>query len=110
MATVIENIERIVHEDPSGILRVGNTRVSLDSVVYAFKEGATAEEIVFRYPSINLMEAYSAIAYYLQNKDIIDAYLVDSEAKGEAIQAEIEALFSPVGIRERLLARKEREP
>ncbi|MGH9949611.1 MAG: DUF433 domain-containing protein [Pyrinomonadaceae bacterium] len=105
MATVISTIKNIVRKDDSGILRVGKTRVSLDSVIYAFNEGATAEEIVFRYPSINLMEAYSAITYYLQNKAKLDVYIGKREKTREISRNEIEAEFSPVGIRGRLLAR-----
>jgi len=36
---------------PDSVVRVGNTRVTLDTVVAAFKQGATAEEIVQQYPS-----------------------------------------------------------
>ena len=34
-----------------GVVRVGNTRVTLDTVIAVFKQGTTAEEIVYRYPS-----------------------------------------------------------
>ena len=37
-----------------GIVRVGGTRVTLDTIVAVFKQGATAEEIVHRYPSLRL--------------------------------------------------------
>jgi len=40
--------------DADGVIRVGNTRVTLDTVVSAFEEGATAEEIVYQYPTLNL--------------------------------------------------------
>ena len=36
--------------DADGAVRVGKTRVTLDTVVAAFSDGATAEEIVQRYP------------------------------------------------------------
>ena len=38
--------------DAHGVLRVGNTRVTLDTVLAAFADGATAEEIVQQYPSL----------------------------------------------------------
>ena len=38
--------------DRDGVMRVGGTRVTLDTVVAAFREGATAEEITQQYPSL----------------------------------------------------------
>jgi len=38
--------------DSHGVLRVGGTRVTLDTVIAVFKEGATPEEIVYRYPRV----------------------------------------------------------
>lgn len=39
-----------------GVVQVGKTRVTLDTVVAVFKQGATAEEIVYRYPSLKLVD------------------------------------------------------
>jgi len=109
MVTIIKPKEKPVTKGEGGVLRVGNTRVSFDSLVYAFNEGAAAEEIVYRYPSINLMQAYAAITYYLQNKEQVDAYIVEREKEREVIRAEVETRFPTAGIRERLLARKNKE-
>jgi uncharacterized protein (DUF433 family) len=49
--------------DASGVDRVQGTRVTLDTVASAFNEGATAEEIVHRYPSVSLEDAYAVITY-----------------------------------------------
>ena len=57
-----------------GSIRVGDTRVLMELVVSAFNEGRTPEEIVISYPTLKLAEAYNAIAYYLENRDQIDAY------------------------------------
>ncbi|MEP0758427.1 DUF433 domain-containing protein [Trichocoleus sp. DQ-A2] len=43
---------------------MGGTRVTLDTVVAAFNSGATAEEIVFQYPSLQLANIYAVISYY----------------------------------------------
>lgn len=50
--------------DAHGVIRVGKTRVTLDTVVAAFDEGATAEEIVQQYPTLLLADVYSVIGYY----------------------------------------------
>ena len=96
--------------DASGVVRVGGTRVTLDTVVAAFQEGATAEEIVYQYPSLNLADVYAAITYYLKHPSEVDAYLERRQAQADEVRRQNEARFDPRGIRERLLARRaERE-
>ena len=58
-----------------------NSRVSLDSIVYAFLSGSSVENIVQSFPTLSLEQVYGAIAFYLANQKIIDAYLQESEAK-----------------------------
>ena len=48
---------------PDGVMRVRGTRVTLETVLAAFSEGATAEEIAQRYPSIPLADVYQVIGY-----------------------------------------------
>jgi uncharacterized protein (DUF433 family) len=92
-------------EDQAGVLRVTGTRVSLDSVIYAFNEGATPEEIVQQYPTLDLKDVYAVVSYYLQNQDEVEKYLARRRAERQELRKEIEARFEPRGIRERLLAR-----
>jgi len=87
-------------------LRVAGTRVSLDSVVFAFDEGATAEEIAQAYPTLDLATIYSVIGYYLQNRAEVEQYLEQRKVEREELRKEIEAKFNPQGLRERLLARR----
>lgn len=92
--------------DADGAVRVGATRVTLDTVVGAFTEGATAEEIVQRYPSLELADVYSVIGYCLRRTAEVDAYLRGRKEQAAAVQRENEARFDPQGIRDRLLARR----
>ena len=62
--------------DAHGVLRVGNTRVTLDTVVTAFLEGCTPEEIGEQYPSLQIADIYLVIGYYLRHKTEIDAYQI----------------------------------
>ena len=105
MSTILNTHEKTVRKDKAGIRRVGDSRVSLDSVIFAFNEGATAEEIVLRFPTINLKQAYSAISFYLQNTAKVEAYLAGRAEKRAALQIGLEEKFSPKGIRQRLLSR-----
>lgn len=92
--------------DADGVVRVGGTRVMLDTVVVAFKEGATAEEIVYQYPSLKLADVYAVIAYYLQRHLEVEAYLGQRQKQASETQEKNEVRFDPHGIRERLLARR----
>jgi uncharacterized protein (DUF433 family) len=67
-------------EQRDGGYWVAGTRVSLDSLVYAFGEGHTAETMAQSFPVLTLEQVYGAIAYYLANREVIDAYLRQQEA------------------------------
>lgn len=87
-------------------MRVGSTRVTLDTVISAFLDGATAEEIVHQYPSLELADVYAVIAYYLKRQEEVNAYLQRRRGHAEQVRQQNEARFDPAGIRNRLLARR----
>lgn len=62
-------------EQRDGAYAVAGTRVSLDSIVYAFLEGQSAEAIAQAFPVLTLEQVYGAITYYLAHRDDIDRYL-----------------------------------
>lgn len=92
--------------DTDGVIRVAGSRVPLDTVVHAFHQGATAEEIAQQFPSIGLPDVYAVLAYYLSHRQDVTAYLERRAADAASVRAKNEALHSPVGLRERLLARR----
>ena len=106
MSLVIEAPPVPLRTDDHGVLRVGKTRVPLDTVVYAFNQGASPEEIVMSYPTLDLAHVYAVVNYYLYNRAEVDAYLGQREAEGARIQDENEKRFPQEGIRARLLARR----
>ncbi len=61
--------------DEHVVLRVGGSRVMLDSIVAAYQQGHSAETIQQQYPALSLAEVYGAIAYYLRHRDDVDHYL-----------------------------------
>ena len=89
------------------VIRIGGTRVRLDTVVYAFNEGYTAEEIVSQYPALDLGDVYAVIAYYLVNRAVVDEYVVRHAEKAQALRAEIEAKPEYQAFRQLLLKRRE---
>jgi uncharacterized protein (DUF433 family) len=74
---------------PQGGWRIANTRISLESVVYAFCDGATPEEICQDYPALSLAQVYSTIAYYLTNREQVDRYLQETEQSAEDLRLEL---------------------
>ncbi|MBI2924228.1 MAG: DUF433 domain-containing protein [Verrucomicrobia bacterium] len=92
--------------DADGVIRVSGTRVTLDALIDAFHEGATAEEIDQQYPSIPLADVYSVIGYYLRRRAEVEAYLALRRQQGAHVRRENESRFDPAGLRERLLARR----
>jgi uncharacterized protein (DUF433 family) len=92
--------------DESGVFRVGNSRVTLDLVIRAFHRGATAEEILQDYPSLQLADVYQVIGYYLKHGSEFRAYFEEREAKEQQLVSQHLSSWSPVGLRERLLARR----
>jgi uncharacterized protein (DUF433 family) len=64
---------------------VEGTRISLDSIVYAFRSGLSPESIVQSFPLLTLEQVYGAITFYLANRAEIDAYLAAEEAAFDAM-------------------------
>jgi len=92
--------------DTDGVIRVGKARVTLDTIVMAFADGATAEEIVQQYPSVPLADVYYVIGYYLRRQGEVEAYLDRRRQQAAEIRKQNESRFDPAGIRGRLLARR----
>ena len=65
---------------------IEDTRVSLDSVVYAFLRGESPEGIVESFPALTLEQVYGAVSYYLANREALDDYL--SKAKEELVTSQ----------------------
>ena len=91
-----------------GVVLVGSTRVTLDTVVAAFREGATSEEIAQQYPTLDLADVYAVVGYYLRRRTDVDDYLRQRENQAGAVRNENESRFDPQGIRDHLLTRHSR--
>jgi len=91
--------------DEGGAVRVGKSRVSLDVVVEQYDNGMTPEDMVRAYDTLALADVHAVIAYYLQHRDAVRAYLKRREDEAGALRAKIEA-GRPRISREELLARR----
>lgn len=93
--------------DTHGVMRVGGTRVTLDILVRAFRSGSSPEEIREQYPTLDLADIYSVLAYYLRHTAVVDAYVAEQEAQRNQVHNEMTTRFPTEGIRARLLARRD---
>ncbi|MEW6126336.1 MAG: DUF433 domain-containing protein [Acidobacteriota bacterium] len=66
---------------------VKDSRISLDSIVYAFKAGASPETIKHKFPLLRLEEIYGAITFYLANEKKVDDYLEEANTQLESTAA-----------------------
>ena len=78
--------EAYVTKLENGAYRIAGTRVSLDSVVYAYWRGESAETIADSFPALTLEQVYGAIAFYLAHQSEIDSYLEQSEAEFQKLR------------------------
>ena len=93
--------------DESGTIRVGATRIPLDTVVQAFLDGATPEQIVQDFDSLSLEDVYATISYYLGHRPELDAYLAERERQSGQLRERVTAAQSGMpDIRARLLAKR----
>ena len=81
--------------DEHGKPRIGETRVLLELVIYAFNQGETPESIVDSYPTLALADVYSVLGYYLSHRVEVDDYVRQADEAAERIQRETEADYSP---------------
>lgn len=102
MQTRFEAVTVPLEYNDQGVIRISGTRVSLDSVMYAYNEGATPEEIVYRFPSLRLDDVYAVISYALKHPDLIAAYLQEQQDA----RIELERYGTVDNLRVRLLARR----
>lgn len=96
-------------EEREGGYYVAGSRVSLASVIFAFREGASPETIRQNFPSLSLGSIYGAIAFYLNHPEESEAYLQrlaarwqELEEQGQAPSAEVQNKLEQA--RRRLLA------
>jgi uncharacterized protein (DUF433 family) len=92
--------------DSHGVIRMGGTRVTLETVIAVFNNGASAEEIAHRYSALSLADVYSVIGYYLRHQTDVDTYVSQRESTRQQARQTNEARLSMNGMRERLLARR----
>ncbi len=91
--------------DEAGGIRIGQTRVTLDSLLAAYQAGSTPEEIAVQYPILTLAEIYAAITYYLTNPQQVEDYLEKRRQMAQQRRTQIAEDNNLIGLRQRLFDR-----
>ena len=104
MFAVPEVMTLPLHQDADGVIRLSNTRVTLDTLIAFYHQGQTPEVLHQAFPSVPLADIYAVLGYYLANRDTVDIYLQARAGEAARIRADWEAENPPLSKAE-LLAR-----
>jgi uncharacterized protein (DUF433 family) len=97
-----------LHQDAHGVIRVGQTRVTLESIIWLFEQGASAEEIALRYDVLDLHDVYATLSYFLGHRQETQEYLDRARQTSLAARRDAERRSPAAQIRERLMRHRNR--
>src|SRR5262245_30319253 len=103
IAPVVEPVPLAMNEH--GVIRVSGTRVPLETVVIAFRNGDTPEEIAQSFPVLPLGDVYAVLTYCLRHPAEVETYMQRRRALADEVRQKVESQLPQTGFRERLLAR-----
>ena len=84
--------ERVpLREVAEGDVRVGDTKVALEGVISAYRQGYTPEQIQDDYDVISLGDVYSIIGYYLRRKEEVDQYMQECDESWDRFAEDLES-------------------
>jgi uncharacterized protein (DUF433 family) len=94
-----------LREDDTGTVRIGKTRVTLDTLVAFYQQGMTAEDLASAFDTVALADIHAVISYYLENREKVDAYLAERKSQADEIRSQIESDPSYAQFREKMRER-----
>jgi uncharacterized protein (DUF433 family) len=97
-----------LHQDANGVIRVGQTRVTLQSIISLFEQGASPEEIALRYDVLDLRDIYATLSYYLGHRQQTQEYLDRAHQVSLGARRDAERRSGAAEIRERLMRYRSR--
>ncbi len=103
-----------IHQDPvpleaweDGSIRIRGTRIHLYLLVETWQQGAPLEYICnYVYSSLNIADAYAAIAYFLRHQDALTEYFRKQDDAADQAMKEYTSRPEYQAEREKLLAFK----
>jgi uncharacterized protein (DUF433 family) len=79
--------------DADGVIRIAATRVSLESVISAYRSGATIEDLSEAFPDLSVQDIEAAVSFYLENRRQVEEYLAARRREAEEVGARIREEF-----------------
>ena len=103
-----EALPNLLTRTPEGSIRIAGTRITLESVVRAFRDGATPEEICQDFPALALAQVYGIVAFYLTHTDEVEAYLQEEGQAAAIFYTDLRARHASflAELRQKLSARR----
>jgi len=107
-----EALPDLLTRTSEGVLRITGTRITLDSVIQAFHDGATPEEMCQDFSGLALAHIYSVLAFYLTQQDAVDTYLKEHAQATTIIRQELQSTHAAflADLRHRLTTRRASSP
>jgi len=102
MPLALEREAPPLHRDAHGVIRVGRTRVTLESAIALFEQGASAEEIALRYDVLDLHDIYATLSYFLGHRQEVQEYLERARETSLRARRDAESRSATAQVRERL--------
>lgn len=96
-----------LREDRDGVIRIGESRVTLETLVTAFDSGATPEGICDDFPTLALPDVYAVVTWVLRHREQVDRYLTRRRDEAAAIRRKIESTPGNQRHRERIRSRRD---
>lgn len=79
--------------DARGVIRIGGTRVSLESLVASYEAGGSTQELAEAFPDLSLYDIHSTIAYYLKHREEVEEYIAVRRRAAEETEARLQEEF-----------------
>jgi uncharacterized protein (DUF433 family) len=89
-----------------GTIRIRGSRVTLDSLIHAFQQGATAEQLQASFPSVTLRDIYGTIAYYLEHQEQVEFYLREQGQAAQELRHTVESRPDVASFRAKIRTRR----
>ena len=105
---ILEREAPPLHQDANGVIRVAQTRVTLESIISLFEQGASPEEIALRYDVLDLHGIYATLSYYLGHRQQTQEYLDRARQVSLGARRDAERRSGATEIRERLMRYRNR--
>ena len=81
--------------DADGVIRVSGTRVTLHTLISAYRLGESPEALHEGFPTVPLADIYAVIAYYLANHDTVDVWMQQIDAEADRRRQDAKARYQP---------------